>query len=115
MIVGVKVGKPFNVEGFINVHFKGYKGVKLELFDFTLAYLPIMNPYDWSIILGIVSHDHVKYEPIFHILRKMIIGYIQEVSKMDIEFGNVLTRKPILNPMDQPNNIENLNVGFIQK
>lgn len=34
---------------------------------------------------------------------------------MAIDVGKVFNRKPILNPMDQTENSENLNVGFIQK
>lgn len=107
--------KAFDVKGFVNVHFKGYIGVKHKSFDFTLVDLLMMNPYDWIIILVIISRYHVKYEPIIHILRGMIKGYIQEVSKINVEVGKVLNRKLIMNPMDQPKNHENINVWFIQK
>lgn len=102
MIVGLKVGKPFEAEGFAKVSFKEYGGRKHEPFNFTLADLPIMNPYDWIILLNIISRDPMKYEPIYHILRRMIRGYIQEVSEMDIEISKVLDWKPILIPFPQP-------------
>lgn len=34
---------------------------------------------------------------------------------MDIEIASMLNRKSILNPFDQPNNIEDLKVGSIIK
>lgn len=34
---------------------------------------------------------------------------------MDVEIENVLTKKLILKPMEQPEDLENLNVGFTQK
>lgn len=42
----LKVGKPFQADGCANVSFKGYRGMKHEAFYFTLADLPMMNPYD---------------------------------------------------------------------
>lgn len=34
---------------------------------------------------------------------------------MDVEIENVLTKKLILKPMEQPEDLENFKVGFIQK
>lgn len=77
--------------------------------------LPKMNPYDWIVLLSIVSKDPIKYKPIFLILRRMIRGYIQEVRKLDVEIANKLNRKPIVKPLDQPEVFENREIGFIEK
>ena len=115
MVVGLKVGKPFDTKVLANVHFKGYMGVKHEQFDFTLADLPMMNPYNWIILLNIVSPDPMKYESIFKFLRRMIRGYIQEVSKMHGKIRELFNPRPILKPMEQLDDVESFKVGFIQK
>lgn len=43
----------------------------------------------------------------------MIRGYIQDVSKMDVEIGKVLNRKPVVIPIGKTENFESLKVGFI--
>ncbi|CAI9293679.1 unnamed protein product [Lactuca saligna] len=100
---------------FTNVAFKARRGVSHELFDFTLADLPLMNPYDWSIMFSILSKVKIKYEPIIQHLYIMIKTYIQEISKMDVEITTVLKIVPILKPFPEPEGSENLRVGFIQK
>lgn len=60
----MKVGKPFKDDEFTNVAFKARRGVNHELFDFTFADLPLMNPYDWSIMFNILSKEKIKYVPI---------------------------------------------------
>lgn len=39
-----------------------------EVFIFTLVDLPMVNPYDWIVLLNIVARDPVKHEHIFQIL-----------------------------------------------
>lgn len=100
IIFGLKVGKPFEPKVFKNIDFKGYRGVNQEFFDFPLADFPLMSPYDWIVLvpLNIVAIDSLKHEPIFQFMRRMIKGFIQEVSKMDVEILKVLNRKLILEP-----------------
>ncbi|CAI9287246.1 unnamed protein product [Lactuca saligna] len=56
-----------------------------------------------------------KYEPIFEHLNRMIKCYILELAKMDVEIASILKRKLILKPFDQPQNIENIRGGLIDK
>ena len=57
----------------------------------------------------------MNYEPIFQILRRMITCYILEISNMDVEISKFMNWKPILKPFPQPEGLESLNVGYIQK
>lgn len=95
----MKIGKPFEAKGFANVSFKGFIGSNYETYNFILVDLPQMNPYDWIVLLNIVSKYPIKYEPIFQILRRKIWDYIQEVLKMDAEVGKLLNQRPILKPI----------------
>lgn len=65
MFVDLKIGKPFDAEGVVNVHFKVYKGDKHEQFDFTLTDLPMINLYDQIILLNIVFRNLMKYVRLF--------------------------------------------------
>lgn len=65
-IVGLKVRKPTIVDGFANINFKAFRGHNHEVHEFTLAYIPFMNSYDWITLLNIIAKDTMKYEPIYN-------------------------------------------------
>lgn len=100
---------------FLNIQFKGFQGHKHILHEFPLVDLSFINLYDWILLLYIVAKDVKKFEPIYEHLRRMIKCYIQEMAKMDVEIASVLKRKPTLTLVDQPQNIEDLKGGLINK
>lgn len=53
--------------------------------EFTLTDLPCMNSYDWILLFNIVLMDEKKYEPIVVHLRRILICYMHEIAKMDVE------------------------------
>lgn len=89
-MVVVKVYTPFPVDGLITVKFKVYRGSSRTEVAFTLAGLPCMNPNHWISLFLILSKDEQKYGPIVAHLKIMLICYIQEVAKMDIEIAYIL-------------------------
>lgn len=97
-MVVVKVYAHFSVDGLINVKYKGFRGSSRTEFDFTLADLPCMNPNDWILMFLIFSKNEQTYEPIVAHLKRILICYIHEVAKMDIEIASVLKTKSIVNP-----------------
>lgn len=101
----MKVGKPVVVDGFASTIFKAFRCHNHEVHEFSLAYIPFMNPYDWILLVNIVTKDKVKYEPIYQFLKKTIRSYILEVSKIDIEIVAILKRTPILKPFPPPENV----------
>lgn len=88
-MVAVKIYAPFQADNFINVRFKGFRGSSRTEFEFTLADLQCINPNDWILLFLILSKDEQKYEPIVSHLKRMMICYIHEVEKMDIEIAVV--------------------------
>ena len=45
----------------------------------------------------------------------MIISYIQEVGKMDVEIAKILRRKPSVLPKQAPEDLEKMKLGKIYK
>lgn len=62
--MGVKVCSPVSAEDFVKVKFKGFRGSKKVINEFSLADLPFMNPFDWISLFNIFYKDAHKYEPI---------------------------------------------------
>ncbi|CAH1416085.1 unnamed protein product [Lactuca virosa] len=59
-----------------------------EVDEFSLADLPLMNPFDWISILNIISNEPAMYEPICSHMKRLIKAYIVEISKMDVEISS---------------------------
>ncbi|CAI9288682.1 unnamed protein product [Lactuca saligna] len=93
--------------------FKGFRGANRTADEFTLADLPCMYPYDWISLLLIMSKDEKTYEPIVAHLKRMLIRYIHESAKMDVEIVYVMKNRPILKPEKEPNNHHKLKLGQI--
>ncbi|CAI9264500.1 unnamed protein product [Lactuca saligna] len=96
-LVAVKVYAVFLAENFTNVSLKGFKGLSRTEVEFTLAYLPCMNPNDWISLFLILSKYEQKYEPMIAHLKRMLICYIHEVAKMDVEVAADLKKKTVVN------------------
>lgn len=74
-----------------------------------------MNPYDWISLYYIVTKDEKKSKSIIPHLRRMIICYIHEISRMNVEIASVLKKMSILKPIEQSKDIQKLKVGIIKK
>ena len=96
----------------MNIRFTGFRGVDKVLDEFTLADLPFMNLYDR---ISLFKMDEKKYEPIVAHLKKMLICYILEFEKMDVEIALVLQKKPVVEPEEQPQHVKRMKLGVIQK
>ena len=103
------------IEDFLNIRFMGFRGANKVLDEFTLADLPFMNPYDWIFLLNIVLKDEKKYEPIVTRLKMMIICYILEIAKINVEITLVLKKRHILEPEEEAKDIQKLKLGVIWK
>ncbi|CAI9270001.1 unnamed protein product [Lactuca saligna] len=114
-IVVVKVYAPVPTENFISIKFKGFRGTSRSEDEFTLADLPCMNLYDWISLFLILSKDEQKYEPIVAHLKRMLICYIHEIAKMDVEITYVLKKKPILKPEEESKDLHKMKLGKIRK
>ena len=111
----MKLFSDMPTEDFTNIMFKGFHGVDKILDEFTLADLSFMNPFDWINPLNIILKDEKKYEPIVAHLKRMLIFYVHEIAKMDVEIASVLKKRPILKPEEDPKDLQKLKVGKIQK
>ncbi|CAI9273159.1 unnamed protein product [Lactuca saligna] len=100
-IVAIKVYASIATENFINVKFKGFRGASRFEDEFTLADLPCMNHFDWFSLFLIVSKDEQKYEPIVAYPKWMLVCYIHEITKMDVEITYVLRKMLILKPEEE--------------
>ncbi|CAI9280746.1 unnamed protein product [Lactuca saligna] len=85
MVVGL-----IETESFLNARCKTARGDVSLVFEFTLADLSCLNPYDWISMLHLLLKDEQKYEPIMAHLKRMLVSYIHKVSKMDVEIAAVL-------------------------
>ncbi|CAI9260637.1 unnamed protein product [Lactuca saligna] len=94
----VKVFRPDETESFINVRFKAVRGARSSVFEFTFVDLPCLNPYEWIYLFTHLSKDKQKFEPIVAHLKRMLVSYIQEIGKTDVEIATMLRKKPIVQP-----------------
>ena len=74
-----------------------------------------MNPYDWISLFLILSKDEQKYELIVAHLKRMLICYIHEIAKMDVEITAILKKKPILKPEEESKDLNKMKLGKIRK
>ena len=114
-MVDVKVYALFPMEHFANVKFRGFRGASHSGFDFTLAALPCMNLNDSISLFFIVSKEKVKYDPIISHLRRMLICYIYEVAKLDMEITLVLKKRPVVKPKEDTTYFQKRKLGKIKK
>ncbi|KAI3780421.1 hypothetical protein L2E82_10402 [Cichorium intybus] len=99
---------------FRNAIFLARRGSDDEKDEFTLADLPFMNPFDWVSLFNILSrredheilHEHVK---------KLLTGYILEVSNLDVEVASVLNSVPKCSAEKLPSDLKRRRLGKIKK
>ncbi|CAI9259279.1 unnamed protein product [Lactuca saligna] len=114
-IVALKVYARIPTEDFINIRFKGFPGASRTKDEFNLVDSPCMIPYDWITLFLIVSKDEKTYEPIVSHLKRMLICYIHEPAKMDVEIGYILKKRPILKHQEELEDLHKLKLGKIRK
>ncbi|CAI9280416.1 unnamed protein product [Lactuca saligna] len=99
-----KVSGPIETDSFPNAHFKVARGSTSQVCKFTLADLPFLNPYDWILLLNMLLKD----EPVVAHLKRMLISYIQEVGKMDVEIASVLRKRFFAFPKEAPEDYDKM-------
>ncbi|CAI9299917.1 unnamed protein product [Lactuca saligna] len=114
-ITTVKVVGLIETESFLNARFKTARGAASSVFEFTLAELPCLNPYEWISLLHILLKDEQKYEPIVLDLNTMLVSYIHAVGKIDVEIASVLRKKPIVKPKEALFDVYKVKLGNIYK
>ncbi|CAI9290589.1 unnamed protein product [Lactuca saligna] len=114
-ITVVKVTGPIETDNFPNAKLKVARGSFSQVYEFILANLPCLNPYDWIVLYNFLLRYGQKYEPVIAHLKQMIISYIYEVGQMDAEIVVVLIRKPSVLPKDNPDGFDKMKLGKIQK
>ncbi|CAI9294204.1 unnamed protein product [Lactuca saligna] len=100
-LVAVKTYAPIPIEHFTNIKFRDFRGVARIEEDFTLENFPCMILNDWISLFMILSKDEAKYESIVSYVKIMLICYIHEVTKLDVEIAMVLKKKPIVDPKEE--------------
>lgn len=113
-ITAIKFIRPIETESFVNVKFKTTRGSANSVFELSLIDPPCLNTFDWITLLHILITDEKKYEPIVAHIKRMLVSYIHEVAKMDIEITTVLRKKPTILPQGSANDIENTKMGKIE-
>lgn len=96
----VNVFGPIETESFLNVHFKAVRGSRNPVFEFTLTELPFLNPSDWISLFSLLLKDAHKFEPILEHWKWMLVSYILEIAKMDVEIIVALKKKPTMQPKE---------------
>jgi len=99
----------------VNVGFTGIRGSDKKPMEFSLADLPTMNPFDWIVIFRILSKDPVDKGPLIIHFRRMLKGYIIEVSKLDVEIASLLNSQPLVKPEKDPSGVARMKLGVINK
>lgn len=111
----VKVIGPTETESFVNVRFKVVRGSRNLVFEFTLTDLPCLNLYNWISLFSLLSKDAHKFEPILENLKRMLVSYILEIAKKDVELAAVLRKKPIMQPKETPKDLDKMQKGKFLK
>ncbi|CAI9281668.1 unnamed protein product [Lactuca saligna] len=112
-ITGVKVTGPLETNSFPNAKLKVARGSTNQVYEFTLADLPCLNPNDWFVLYNMLLKEKDKYEPAMSHLQIMIKSYIQEIGNMDVEVAAVLQKKPTVVLKESPKDLEKIKLGKI--
>lgn len=112
-ITTVKVMKPVAVGGFIKVKFRVTRGSENTVPEISLADLPNLNPHEWILLTNFLLTEEQKYKPILTHLKRMLVSYIYEVSKLDTKFASALSEKPIVNPIGKASDLNKMRISKI--
>ncbi|CAI9275224.1 unnamed protein product [Lactuca saligna] len=94
---------------------KLYVKQKSLVFEFALTDLPCLKPFHWISLYHILLKNEQKFGLIMAHIKRMLISYIQDVGKMDMEIAIVLRKKPTVLPKEAPNNISKMRLGKFEK
>ena len=97
----------------MNANFKATQGSVNSLHKFTLVDQPNLNLHDWILLLNLLLIEKQKYEPILAHLKRMLVSYIYEVEKLDIQIAKVLKRKPSVNPIRKASGMSEMSMGKV--
>ncbi|CAI9283896.1 unnamed protein product [Lactuca saligna] len=114
-IRAINVFGPIKIESFINAHFNVARGAASSTFEFILTDMPFLNPFDWISLLLLFLKDEQKFEPIIAHIKRMLVRYINEVGKMDVEIATALNKKPTFLPKEPLKDLDTMILGRIQK
>lgn len=114
-IVGLKVHAPIPTDSFVNVSFTGIRGSDKQPMKFSLVDLPTMNPFDWIVCFRILSKEPVDKGPLIIHFRRMLKGYIIEVSKLDAEIAKLFKSKLLTMPEKEPSGVSRMKLSAIHK
>ena len=104
----------FKTDSFVNIKFKTTRGSVNSIFEFSLADLPCLNPYEWITLLHFLMQYEKKYEPVVSHIKRMLVLYMYEVAKFDVEIASVLRKKSTVLPHGLASDIENMQMGKIE-
>lgn len=112
-ITVVKVDGPIETGSFANVKFKTARGSQSVIHEFALADLPCLNPYDWIVLFHFLLKDAKKYEPVLEHVKRMLVSYVNEVAKLDMEVATAQKKKPIALPQGSASDVNQMQKGKI--
>ncbi|KAI3700155.1 hypothetical protein L2E82_44774 [Cichorium intybus] len=92
-IVRLTPRMPRVISPFKNAIFLARRGSDQEKDEFTLADLPFMNPFGWVSLFNILSRAE-EHEILAEHVKKLLMGYILEFAKLDVEVATVLDSTP---------------------
>ncbi|KAI3690682.1 hypothetical protein L2E82_48885 [Cichorium intybus] len=104
---------PKVISPFTNAIFLARRGSDEENDEFTLADLPFMNPSDWVSLFNILSRRE-DHEILLEHVKKLLMGYILEVAKLDVEAAAVLDSIPECSPKKAPSDLKKRRLGIIR-
>ncbi|CAI9290245.1 unnamed protein product [Lactuca saligna] len=74
-----------------------------------------MNPHDWICLFLILSKDEQNYEPNTTHLKRLLVCYIHDFAKMDVEIAFVLKNKLMHKIEEESKDLNKLKLGKIKK
>lgn len=112
-ISDVKKIEETRLGAFTNFKLTMMRGTNNEKYEFSFVDIPIMNPYYWIVIFGMLKKHESKFGSQLQHLKKMIRCYVMELRNMGT--ARSLGKNTSLKACDQPNHLEELRDGLIQK
>ncbi|KAI3515990.1 hypothetical protein L1887_14897 [Cichorium endivia] len=112
-IVKLTPRMPQVISPFRNPIFLARRGSDEEKDEFTLADLPFMNPFDWVSLFNILSRRE-DHEIIHEHVNKLLMGYILEVAKLDVEVATVLNSTLECSAKKPPSDLNRRRLGKIK-
>ncbi|CAI9276573.1 unnamed protein product [Lactuca saligna] len=107
-ITTINVSGSIVTGGFVKAKSKVTRGSENVLHEFTYVDMSNRNPHNWIMLVKFLMLEEQKYEPILAHIKRMLVLYICEVAKLQIEIVVVLKRKPTINPIGRASDISEM-------